>query len=319
MTFRMTRRVRRYILAVTGIVVLALGLRAFWLEPASLVVVEQHLDIPWPAQRPLRIAVLTDLHVGSPFNGLDKLRAVVARTNAARPDVVCILGDLVIQGVTGGRFVPPEAIAVELASLRAPAGVLAVLGNHDAWLDHDRVRRAVEHAGIRVVEDTAVRVDTPAGPVWVAGVSDLWTRPHDIKAALAGSAGRWGSRSPAHPQSGHLSRYSGSRDADARGPYARRPGALPASGGPDRAVDVSSAFRRGPCGRGGPASFRRDRHRDEHIPRPLQGPSSRDRADGGPASAGRFEGGRPATARSRRSAHGTLRARRRTAPDALIK
>jgi predicted MPP superfamily phosphohydrolase len=179
-------RARRYLLAITGSVVLALGLRAFWLEPASLVVVEQHLDVPWPAHRRLRIAVLTDLHVGSPFNGLEKLRTVVARTNAARPDIVCILGDLVIQGVTGGRFVPPESIAAELANLRAPAGVLAVLGNHDAWLDHDRVRRALEQARIRVVEDTAVRLDTPAGPAWVAGVSDLWTRPHDIKTALAG-------------------------------------------------------------------------------------------------------------------------------------
>jgi uncharacterized protein len=179
------RRTRRYLLAIIGGVALALGLRAFWLEPASLLVVEQRLDIPWPGRRPLRIAVLTDLHVGSPFNGVDKLRAAVARTNAARPDVVCILGDLVIQGVVGGRFVPPEAIALELARLRAPAGALAVLGNHDAWLDHDRVERALEHAGIRVVEDTAVRVDTPAGPVWVAGVSDLWTGPHDIDAALA--------------------------------------------------------------------------------------------------------------------------------------
>jgi predicted MPP superfamily phosphohydrolase len=182
---RVRRRVRRYILAITGGVFLALGLRTFWLEPASLLVVEQRLDLPWPAQQPLRIAVLTDLHVGSPFNGLAKLRAAVARTNAARPDIVCILGDLVIQGVAGGRFVPPEAIASELSALRAPAGVLAVLGNHDAWLDHDRVRRAVEHAGIRVLDDTAARVETPAGPVWVAGVSDLWTRPHDIDAALA--------------------------------------------------------------------------------------------------------------------------------------
>jgi predicted MPP superfamily phosphohydrolase len=183
---RVSRRVRRYILAITGGVFLALGLRTFWLEPASLLVVEQRLDLPWPAQQPLRIAVLTDLHVGSPFNGLGKLRAAVARTNAAGPDIVCILGDLVIQGVAGGRFVPPEAIASELAGLRAPAGVLAVLGNHDAWLDHDRVKRAVEHAGIRVLDDAAVRVDTSGGPLWVAGVSDLWTRPHDMKAALAG-------------------------------------------------------------------------------------------------------------------------------------
>jgi len=38
------------------------------------------------------------------------------RTNAARPDAVCILGDLVTERVLGGHFVEPEAIAVELAS-----------------------------------------------------------------------------------------------------------------------------------------------------------------------------------------------------------
>ncbi len=60
-----------------------------------------------------------------------------------------------------------------------------MLGNHDSWLDHDRVRRALERNGIRVIEDTAVRVRTPAGGLWLAGVSDLWTGRHDLAAALA--------------------------------------------------------------------------------------------------------------------------------------
>ena len=157
---------------------------AFWLEPASLRVVEERVALAWPA-RSLRVAVLTDLHVGSPFNGMAKLRATVDATNAARPDLVCILGDLVIQGVLGGRFVPPEAIAAELRRLNAPAGVIAVLGNHDGWLDHDRVRDALVRNGVRVVEDTAARLETPSGPVWVAGVSDLWTGRHDLAAALS--------------------------------------------------------------------------------------------------------------------------------------
>jgi len=107
---------------------------------------------------------------------------------AAQPDVICILGDLVIQGVLGGHFVPPEEIVIELARLRAPAGVVAVLGNHDGWLDHDRVRQALETISIRVVEDTAIRLDTPAGLLWVAGISDLWTGRHDLSAALAAVA-----------------------------------------------------------------------------------------------------------------------------------
>ena len=157
---------------------------AFWLEPASLRVVEQRVALTWPAQS-LRVAVLTDLHVGSPFNGMTKLLATVDATNAARPDLVCILGDLVIQGVLGGRFVPPEVIAAELRRLNAPAGVVAVLGNHDGWLDHDRVREALVRNGIRMVEDTAARLDSSSGPVWVAGVSDLWTGRHDLAAALS--------------------------------------------------------------------------------------------------------------------------------------
>lgn len=181
----MTRRIARWTLAAATIAVVALGLRAFWIEPASLRISEERLSLPHPLRSPLRIAILTDLHVGSPFNGIEKLRDVVNRTNAAQPDVICILGDLVIQGVRGGRFVPPEAIAAELTRLRARVGVFGVLGNHDGWLDHDRVARALESNGVRLVEDTAVNLSTAAGSIWLAGISDKWTGRHDIAAAVA--------------------------------------------------------------------------------------------------------------------------------------
>lgn len=177
-------RLRRLALAATGVILLA-GLWSFWWEPASLVVREETLSLPWSATTSPRIAVLTDLHVGSPFNDLDRLRDIVRRTNAARPDVICILGDLVTQGVRGGTFVPPEEIAAVLADLRAPSGVFGVLGNHDGWLDHDRVERALVRNNIRVVEETAVRIGAGATAWWLAGISDLWTGRHDISAALA--------------------------------------------------------------------------------------------------------------------------------------
>lgn len=164
---------------------LGLAIWAFWAEPARLTIAEERITLRRSARGTIRIAILTDLHIGSPFNGIGKLRRAVERTNAARPDLVCVLGDLVIQGVVGGRFVSPEDIAAELRHLRAGAGVFAVLGNHDAWLDHDRVAKALERNGIVVLEESATRLWTPAGPVWLAGISDLWTGAHDIDAALA--------------------------------------------------------------------------------------------------------------------------------------
>jgi uncharacterized protein len=186
---RPRRRFGRAIAAAAVVAIAALAVRAFWLEPASLTVIDEPIRLPSPLRGPLRLAVLTDLHVGSPFNGLERLRRIVDRTNAERPDVVCILGDLVIQGVIGGAFVAPEDTARELARLAAPAGVVAVLGNHDGWLGHDRVQRALEQNAIHVIEETAARLETRAGPVWFAGISDLWTGRHDVSAALAAVKG----------------------------------------------------------------------------------------------------------------------------------
>jgi predicted MPP superfamily phosphohydrolase len=160
------------------------ALWGFWLEPASLRTQEVDLPLEWPLSRPLRVVVMSDLHVGSPYHDLGRLRTTVARTNALRPDLVCILGDFVTVGVIGGTFIPPEAIAAELRHLRAPAGVVAVLGNHDRWFDGPRTARALASAGIRVIEDTALRVSTPSGYLWIAGVSDFLTGSHDVARAL---------------------------------------------------------------------------------------------------------------------------------------
>jgi len=164
-----------------------LGAWAFWLEPRSLRVREYALTLPrWPpGLAGLRVAVLTDLHVGSPFNDLARLRRVVAATNAARPDIVLITGDLVILGIVGGTFVEPEPIAAELAALSAPLGAWATLGNHDRWFDGPRVRRALEAVGIRVLENDAARVTRGDAGFWLAGIADFWTGGYDVAAALA--------------------------------------------------------------------------------------------------------------------------------------
>jgi hypothetical protein len=184
---RATRTLRRggtaLAMAVAGLLVWAV-----WVEPASLRNEDHALDIPgWPTGcEGLRVAVLTDLHVGSPFNGLDKLDAIIALTERARPDLILLAGDYVIRGVPGGTFVAPEDIAARLGGLSAPLGVFAVLGNHDWWFDGPRVRAALEQAGIPVLDDASQHIAAGSCALWLVGISDLWEGRHDIVRALAG-------------------------------------------------------------------------------------------------------------------------------------
>jgi len=159
----------------------------FWLEPASLRNEDYGLAPPgWPAACDgLRVPVLGDLHVGSPFNGMDKLDRIIDLTLAAEPDLVLLAGDYVVHGVIGGHFETPEAIAGSLARLAAPAGVHAVLGNHDWWLDGPRVQRALESSGVRVLEDRAVSIEHGDCRFWLVGISDWWEGAHDVNGALA--------------------------------------------------------------------------------------------------------------------------------------
>jgi predicted MPP superfamily phosphohydrolase len=174
--------------AIAGAVVATgLGVWAFAWEPATLRVREHLVAVDgWPAGCDgLRIALLADFHTGSPWNGLDKLERIVARTAEARPDLVLLAGDFVIHGVPGGRFVAPEIVADRLGRLAPPLGVHAVLGNHDWWLDPARVGRAVEAAGIGLLEDRAVPLAGAGCDLWLAGISDFWEGPHDVGRALA--------------------------------------------------------------------------------------------------------------------------------------
>lgn len=179
-------KVGSFAAAVFAVVVVPLGW-SFVVEPASLRNEDHAIAIPsWPAGcEGLRIAVLADLHVGSPWNGPDKLDRVIALTQHAQPDLVLLAGDFVIHGVRGGTFTPPEPIAAALGQLEAPLGVFAVLGNHDWWFDAPRVRAALESNGIPVLEDAATRIHGSACDFWLVGISDYWEGRHDVPGALA--------------------------------------------------------------------------------------------------------------------------------------
>lgn len=170
---------KRLRLALASILVLVVGAAgwAFFIEPNRLIVRHETLVMQqWPASLSnLKIAVLSDMHVGGSFIDDDKVKLIVQRTNELQPDLIVILGDY----ISGGRRDPtraPETYAPLLKEFRAPLGVYSVLGNHDWWYDGARVRRALEANGIKVLENETAKLDIRGTPLWLAGLADLWTR-----------------------------------------------------------------------------------------------------------------------------------------------
>lgn len=158
--------------------VVVLPAYAFFVEPAFRLKVKRwkvtHAN--WPGDRPLRIAIVSDIHMGEPFVTRDRLRRIVARTNALGADLTVILGDLIAGHQYVSAKIPVADTAAILKDLTAPLGVYSILGNHDWWDDLTAQRRrkgpviaqrALEAVGIPVLENRAMKL--PNG-VWLAGV-----------------------------------------------------------------------------------------------------------------------------------------------------
>ncbi|MCC6873199.1 MAG: metallophosphoesterase [Sandaracinaceae bacterium] len=114
----------------------------------------------------LRIIQLTDIHVG-PTIGRDFVQELVRKTNALRPDVVAITGDLVDGSVAElGAFVEP------LRDLRARHGVFFVTGNHEYYSGADEWIAFLESLGVRVLRNERVTIEHDGAALDVAGVDD---------------------------------------------------------------------------------------------------------------------------------------------------
>ena len=148
-------------------------------QPPVLRELSLHGGLP----QPLRVALLTDLHV-STLQEPDTLRRLVERTNALGADVVCITGDF----VDGSVEECAERMAV-LRELRAPLGIYGVAGNHDYYSGYDAWRTFLTEHGVRMLDNEHVLL--PNGVV-MAGVTEETAlklpgmQPPDLPKALRG-------------------------------------------------------------------------------------------------------------------------------------
>ena len=126
-----------------------------------------------------KIALLTDLH-RSGLVPAELIAEAVNVTMRERPDLVVLCGDYITHFDT--RFAGP--VAEQLGTLAAPAGVIAVLGNHD---DDRVVPAALTRHGIRVLREDRLRLTMGGESVDFIGIS-YWTKGGARIAPLIDSA-----------------------------------------------------------------------------------------------------------------------------------
>src|SRR6202051_501866 len=155
----------------------------FGIEPLLRLRVARYEISPpqWSAGFQLKIAVIADLHACDPWMSLQRIEAIVERTNALDADIIVMLGDYVAGHRQVTRYIPATEWAPVLAGLKAPLGVHAILGNHDWWEDKTvqhagqgptRARQALEAVGIPVYENEARRLDKGNRAFWLPGLGD---------------------------------------------------------------------------------------------------------------------------------------------------
>lgn len=134
----------------------------------------------------LTIVQLTDIHVG-PFIRRRFMDELVRQTNALKPDLVAITGDL----VDGDVPTLGPAVAA-LGDLRARFGSYFVTGNHEYYSGDEAWTAFLEQIGVGVLRNRRVEIGDGGGVIDLVGVDD-WSggrrrgkRGYDLDAALAG-------------------------------------------------------------------------------------------------------------------------------------
>jgi predicted MPP superfamily phosphohydrolase len=138
-----------------------------------------------PAFEGYRIVQLTDLHASRLLPEYWQA-AVVARTDALKPDLIVITGDLA-DGTPQQRADDVRP----LRDLRARDGVLSIPGNHEYYEDYRDWMVAYRALGLHMLENQHVLIQHAGATLAVAGLTDrqagAFGLPQpDLRAALAG-------------------------------------------------------------------------------------------------------------------------------------
>ena len=143
-------------------------INAYTVTPACYTVTT---DKPIASER-LRIAQISDCHLGTTFDG-DGFARHIQAINAHKPDVLVITGDFADSRTSVEDM---AAACAALENVQAPLGVYYVSGNHEGSMHpqkNDQLLRLLENSGVTILKDKAVVL---SDGVVICGRKDAYDR-----------------------------------------------------------------------------------------------------------------------------------------------
>jgi predicted MPP superfamily phosphohydrolase len=141
-------------------------------EVLKICVEQKAIPIPRMSRshEPLRIVHITDLHMSGRITR-PYFERVVEETNALHADLIAITGDIV-ETESCVDWIPET-----LARLRANSGVYYVLGNHDRYVDVERLKAALADAGLVHLGADCHHLSVRGMPIVLGGNELPWFEP----------------------------------------------------------------------------------------------------------------------------------------------
>ena len=112
--------------------------------------VPMEIDTKGKVTRPLKLVLMSDLHLGY-HNSRAEFAKWVDKVNAEQADLVLIAGDIIDISV---RPLLEENVADEFKRIKAP--IYACLGNHEYYSGEPRAQKFYRDAGIHLLRDSVV-------------------------------------------------------------------------------------------------------------------------------------------------------------------
>lgn len=147
---------------VAAVCIGVVGYRNATRAPDVRALVIHAADYPRNA-RPVRIVLLSDIHVHGPDMPPSRLVRIVDEINALHPDIDVVAGDFSGDGWIGKHY-PVEEEVAPLRRLKSTFGTYAILGNNDA--NPRKFERALTAVGAHLLMNAATEV----GPIAIGGV-----------------------------------------------------------------------------------------------------------------------------------------------------